>query len=248
MERLEALIILFVIGVGLFCTALFFWRYIWFSRNPRRFPPDGDNILSPADGKVVYVRRVHPQKPVLSTKGNKSILLSDLLREDLDGEKLLIGVFMSPFNVHINRTPLGGNVEYVKHHPPIHRNHNMTSMHWRTLAGVLPFYENSPHLITNERTVTLIKGSFHGRPVSCYINQIAGGSIRGIESFVKQGSAVGKGDVLGRIKIGSQVDTVITWNSAMNVRVRPGMRVRAGETIFVEYNRQNSDPQERWNE
>lgn len=233
MERPESFILIVALAGGFLFGAFTFWRYVWFNRNPKRRPPDGENILSPADGRIVYVRKVKAQEPVLSTKRNKSIGLSDILREDTDGERLLVGVFMSPFNVHVNRMPLRGTIECVTHYPAIHKNHNMGSMHWRTLIGRLPFYENSPHLITNERTVTRIKGSFCGEPISCYVNQIAGGSVRGIESFVRPGSVLAKGDAFGRIKIGSQVDTVISFKPTMSICVEPGMRVRAGETVFV---------------
>ncbi len=234
MERLGTLILILLAAGGLISLAFVFWRYVWFSRNPKRTPPEGENILSPADGKVVYVRKVRSGESVISTKHKRSILLSDLLRKDLDGEKLLIGVFMSPFDVHVNRSPLGGTVQSVTHYPPVHKNHNMTSMHWRTLLNFTPFYERSPHLITNERTVTHIRGFFCGEPLSCHVNQIAGGSVRGIESIARPGSTLKRGDILGRIKIGSQVDTVISWKPTMHLRVRPGMKVRAGESILVE--------------
>ena len=234
MERLESIILMLLIMGCVSVGAFVFWRYFWFNRNPKRTPPRGENILSPADGKIVYVRRVHSQEPILSTKRNRFILLSDLLREDLEGEKLLIGVFMNPFNVHVNRAPLSGIVEHIKHYQAIHKNHNMGSMHWRTLLGRLPFYENSPHLIANERRVTRIKGLFCGESISCYVNQIAGGSVSGIESFIRPGATLAKGNVFGRIKIGSQVDTIISWKPTMKICVRPGMKVRAGESVFVE--------------
>jgi len=233
MESLEPYILNPLIPGGLLLAAFAFWRYFWFYRNPKRTPPGGEGILSPADGKIVYVRRVRSREPILSTKLKRSIVLSDLIREDLDGEKILIGVFMSPFNVHVNRAPMSGTVESVRHYPAIHKNHNMGSMHWRTLLGLFPFHERSPHLITNERTVTLIRGSFCEENVFCYVNQIAGGSVRGIETFIRRGTALNKGDLLGRITIGSQVDTVISWKPTMRICVHPGMKVRAGESVFV---------------
>jgi phosphatidylserine decarboxylase len=110
----------------------------------------------------------------------------------------------------------------------------MTSMHWRSLVGRFPIYGRSPHLAENERTVTLIAGRFKAEPVNGYVVQIAGGSVRGSESYVPEGGSVRRGGVFGMIRIGSQVDLVLTWRESMNVRVRPGQRVRAGETILVD--------------
>lgn len=219
------------------CSLLFaylYWRYFWFFRNPDRNIPDGENILSPADGTVVYVKRVGPDEPVVSIKKDKSLCLGDMVRQDLNGIKVLIGVFMSPLDVHYNRVPMSGMVELIRHQPAKPRNYHMFSMHWRSLMRRLPIYEKSPHIIHNERTVTRIKGVFRNQPISCYVVQIAGGSVNGIDSYVREGALVEKGHVFGMIRIGSQVDVIITWRETMNIKVRPGEKVRAGETIFVE--------------
>jgi phosphatidylserine decarboxylase len=110
----------------------------------------------------------------------------------------------------------------------------MGSMHWRAVMNRFPIYGNSPHILDNERTVTKIKGSFQGEPISCYVVQIAGGSVRGIESHVSPGEPVAKGQIFGMIRMGSQVDIVTTWNDSMTVKVRPGQKVRAAETVLVE--------------
>jgi phosphatidylserine decarboxylase len=107
-------------------------------------------------------------------------------------------------------------------------------MHWRSILRRHPIYEHSSHLIHNERTVTQISGLFKGNPLSCYIVQIAGGSVRGIESWVETGDRVEKGQVFGMIRVGSQVDLVVTWKEAMFVKVKPGDRVYAGESILIE--------------
>jgi len=87
--------------------------------------------------------------------------------------------------------------------------------------------------LANERTVTKIRGSFKGKEVSTYVVQIAGKSVHGIDSYVKPGSEVAKGDIFGMIRIGSQVDLVVTHLPGMEVKVRPGDKVRAGETILI---------------
>jgi phosphatidylserine decarboxylase len=212
----------------------FFWRYVWFFRNPPRRVPPGEHIVSPADGTVVYVKQVPANAPVISIKKKRALSIADIVREDLNEIKVLIGVFMSPFDVHYNRAPLSGQVEFIHHHPAVLKNHHMGSMHWRSILRRHPIYEHSSHLIHNERTVTQISGLFKGHPLSCYVVQIAGGSVRGIESFVEPGHRVAQGQVFGMIRVGSQVDLVLTWKEAMFIKVKPGDRVVAGESILIE--------------
>lgn len=214
--------------------AFLFWRYIWFFRNPRRTIPDGPNIVSPADGTVVYVKQVQPQEKVIALKQGVAVSVNDITRADLEAPKVLIGVFMSPFNVHYNRMPFSGKIDFIKHYPAQGVNRHMGPMHWRTLLKFRPLYADSLHIFINERTVTKIQGSFKEEPVNGYIVQIAGKSVHGIDSYVQPGQEVAKGDIFGMIRIGSQVDLVVTWRPGMQLRVKPGDRVYAGETIFIE--------------
>jgi phosphatidylserine decarboxylase len=209
------------------------WRYVWFFRNPPRVPPPGDNILSPADGTVVYVSLVKPHEEVVIIKQGIKARLADIVREDLDQPKISIGIFMSPFNVHYNRIPLAGRVAAIKHHPATPHNLSMFFMHWRTLLRRVPLYRHSGHIIQNERTVTRVESRFRGKQVSYYIVQIAGWSVAGIDSYVKVGEEVSKGKIFGMIRIGSQVDLVMPYHPDMYLMVKPGDRVRAGETVLI---------------
>jgi phosphatidylserine decarboxylase len=210
-----------------------YWRYIWFFRNPERHPPSGENIVSPADGTVVYVTLAKPGEEVISIKQGVRAKVEDILKEDLDCSKVHLGIFMSPFNVHYNRVPLSGRVEFVKHHPPILKNYHMGPMHWRTLLRQRPLYQNSLHIVANERTVTKVNGEFRGETIPYYVIQIAGKSVKGIDSYTRAGAAVEKGVVFGMIRIGSQVDLVMPYKMGMNILAQPGDRVRAGETILI---------------
>jgi phosphatidylserine decarboxylase len=86
----------------------------------------------------------------------------------------------------------------------------------------------------NERTVTKINGSLRGTAVSCYVVQIAAKTVAGIDSYFTPGQTVERGTTFGMIRIGSQVDVVIPWREEWNVRVHPGERVRAGETVLLD--------------
>lgn len=210
-----------------------YWRYVWFFRNPERHPPAGENIVSPADGTVVYVTLAKPGEEVISIKQGVRAKLEDILREDLERDKVHIGIFMSPLSVHYNRVPLSGRVEFIKHHPPILKNYHMGPMHWRTLLSLRPLYQNSLHIVGNERTVTKVKGEFQGETVPYYVIQIGGKSVNGIDSYTRAGAAVAKGAVFGMIRIGSQVDLVMPYKPGMKILAQPGDRVRAGETILI---------------
>src|SRR5580704_3821927 len=154
-------------------AAYLFWRYVWFWRNPERTPPAQAGLLAAADGTVVYVRKFTQADEVISIKRGLAARLVDITREDATLPKLLIGVFMSPFDVHYNRAPLSGTVEFVRHHPGRGRNVHMGAMHRRVLARRGPYYEGSAHLVQNERTVTKINGTLKGTPAACYVVQIA---------------------------------------------------------------------------
>jgi phosphatidylserine decarboxylase len=221
--------LLLVLAGAAYC----YWRYIWFFRNPERVPPPGESIVSPADGTVVYVKKVQPGQEVITVKQGAAATLSDIVREDLALPKLLIGIFMSPFNVHYNRAPLPGRIDFIRHHPARVKNYCMAAMHWRTLLKKLPLYENSRHIGHNERTVTKVAGRFQGEPLPYYLVQIAGKSVRGIDSYLAAGDEIAKGQVFGLIRIGSQVDLVVPLRPGMTIMVGPGDRVRAGETVLI---------------
>ncbi len=217
-------------------SAFLFWRYIWFFRNPARVAPKGENIVSPADGSVVYVKTIEPGEEVIVIKQGVAASVNDIVKEDLKRRKVLIGIFMSPFNVHYNRTPLSGEVEFIKHHLAANGNGNahMGPMHFRILSKRPPFSEGSVHIVGNERKVTKVNAVFKGSPLSYYIIQIAARSVDGIDVFAREGERVEKGELFGIIRIGSQVDLVIPWHEAMRIRVQPGDKVRAGESLLIE--------------
>ncbi|MFP3869216.1 MAG: phosphatidylserine decarboxylase [Desulfobacteraceae bacterium] len=210
-----------------------YWRYIWFFRNPARTPLPGDNLVSPADGTVVYVKQVQPGEEVMSIKQGVVVRLGDLVRQELAHPQLLIGIFMSPFDVHYNRIPLAGEVEFIRHYPAATENYAMRAMHWRTLCRRPPYYRGSWHILQNERTVTKINSFFKGKIIPQYIVQIAGKAVNGIDSYIAPGQQVDKGAVFGMIRIGSQVDLLVPYLEGMQILVAPGDKVRAGESILI---------------
>jgi phosphatidylserine decarboxylase len=226
---ISILILISVAGAG-----FLYWRYFWFFRNPPRIAPPGSNIVSPADGTVVYVKTVEPKENIIVIKQGIAAQIKDIVRQDVDSRKILIGIFMSPFNVHYNRAPITGTVEQIMHYPPKTANLHMGPMHFRILFNQMPFYRNSLHILENERTVTRIKGKFKEDEISCYVVQMAGKSVHGIDSYIPEGGSVGKGEIFGMIRIGSQVDVIVPELPQMQPKVKPGDKVKAGESILID--------------
>jgi len=234
MERITTLVIIVGVMIALLAAIFLFWRYVWFFRNPSRSIAPGDNIVSPADGTIVYVKRLASDDDVIVIKQGLSAKISDIIKEDVPMPKVLIGTFMSPLNVHYNRSPIEGRVDFVRHYPAKTKNLNMGSMQFRTLFHIRPYYWNSQHIVENERAVTRIIGLFKGQPISTYVVQIAGGHVSGIDTYVPEGSGVSKGEVFGMIRIGSQVDLILPDLPDMKIKVTEGDIVKAGESVLVE--------------
>ncbi len=214
-------------------AAYLFWRHYWFFRNPERVPPAAAGLLSPADGTVVYVKRVEPGADVVVIKQGVRATVRDLMGEDFAQAKLVVGIFMSPFDVHYNRAPLAGTVGFVHRHPAHGGNANMGEMHLRSLFGIEPRYAGSMHIVQNERAVTQFVGRYGGQPLPVYVVQIGSFAVHGIDSYFAPGARVERGETFGMIRIGSQVDLVVPWREGFHVRVRPGDKVVAGETVLV---------------
>jgi phosphatidylserine decarboxylase len=209
------------------------WRYWWFWRNPRRNIPRGEHFLSPADGTVVYVKRAAPYEPIISCKQGRAVSINDIVHEELDQAKILIGIFMSPLSVHYNRAPLTATLAYKKQYPAEGKNLHMGSMHWRCIWRKLPIYANSPHVIQNNRAVSHWRGQIRGQAASWYVVQIGGGSVHGIDVNPAVGEQVEQGEIFGMIRVGSQVDLIAPDLPGLSVKVAPGDRVVAGETVLI---------------
>jgi phosphatidylserine decarboxylase len=234
MERdLLTAAVLAAIGLLGLVAAHLFWRYYWFWRNPPRKVPRGEHFLSPADGTVVYVKHAAPSEAIIVCKQGQAASINDIVRDELDQPKILIGIFMSPFSVHYNRAPLGATLVYKRQYPAVGKNWYMGSMHWRTILGRLPIYAHSPHITQNNRAVSRWRGQFRGQEISCYMVQIGGGSVHGIDVYPAVGQPVEQGEIFGMIRVGSQVDLIVPDLPGLAVQVAPGDRVVAGETILI---------------
>ncbi len=179
---------LFSIGILLFGFTLNFFR------DPERKTPEGDNlVISPADGTILSVIETYED-------------------EYLNSECIRIAIFMSPLNVHVNRIPISGKVEYLKYYPGKY---------------LVAFEEKSS--LNNERMSTGINSKFG----KIKFTQIAGFIARRIVNELKLNQEVKAGERFGMIKFGSRVDVFIPKNAKVNVI--PEQKVYAGETILATF-------------
>ena len=187
---------------------------IVFFRDPDRPAPSREDVIvSPADGRVVYVRPVQPGQLPAATKKGRTYALQELAGTTLgDGCATVIGISMTMSDVHVNRAPAGGRVRLVKHVP-----------------GTFGSLRKPQMLLTNERVTTVIEEG----DLEVAVVQIASRLVRRIVTFVSEGDLLGLGQRIGVIRFGSQVDLIITASPRIRVAVQAGDRVVAGQTIMA---------------
>jgi phosphatidylserine decarboxylase len=174
---------------------------VWFFRNPKRSVPDGEGlVVAPADGKVVQIEEIEYD-------------------EYIGGPALLVGIFLSVFNVHINRAPLAARVI------------GLTYRKGKFLNAMLP--ESARE---NERLTVHLEGN-EGSHRRMIVRQIAGLIARRIVCWVKPGDDLGAGEQFGMIKLGSRTELVVPRDDTLRVETKLGAIVKAGETVLLKYER-----------
>ena len=166
-----------------------------FFRNPtRNIIPNEKNIISPADGKVVVIEEV--------VEG-----------EYFHDKRLQVSIFMSPFNVHVNRYPISGKISYFKYHP------GKYLVAWHPKSST-----------ENERTTVVVKSE---KSVDILFRQIAGALARRIVFYGKENEEVKQGSECGFIKFGSRVDLFFPIGTKLNVKLNEV--VRGGESVIAQF-------------
>lgn len=182
-----------------------------FYRDPERIvPTDPHLVLSPADGTVIYIRKVMPGDVLTAEKNGKRLMLADLARSSLMNQEVWqVGISMVFTDVHVNRSPISGKVTMVNHRPGA-----FLSLRDEDAVGV------------NERQTMVIEN----QDVQVGIVQIASRLVRRIEAYVKEGAEVPAGKRIGIIKFGSQVDLFVPVEQVPVLHIRRGQRLKAGVT------------------
>lgn len=208
-----------------------FWRLHWFFRDPVRHAPPGRVIVSPADGVVLYVRRVEKHTTPSPIKRGVPVALDEWIGQvECSGEGWLVGIYMTPLSVHFNRAPVPGRVTGVVPRPARTRNLSMTRPFMRLLWGLPPFEADSRYITENARNTIVIAGEL---PV--IVVQIADAYVNAVDCFVAPGEDVACGQKLGLIRMGSQCDVFVPDQPGVALDCQPGQKVYAGETIIGRY-------------
>ncbi len=203
-------LIVLIVFLLIFVLLFGFYRIV-FLRDPEREVPSGNNIVSPADGKVIKVIKLWNLDSVKIEKGLAGRISSFVPENCKEG--YLINIMMDIFNVHVQRAPIDGRVRRVKHSGGNFRN-----------AVYGDRFKNG---LENEKNEILIENDKIGK---FKVIQIAGFLARRIECSVKEKQKINKGERIGRILMGSQVSLILP--GGVRLSVNEGDKVRAGETIL----------------
>jgi phosphatidylserine decarboxylase len=209
---------------------LLYYHFYYFPRDPAREINAAARIVSPADRRVIYVKDVKDGMVPICVKKRREIPLNDIVKgyEQPDGGAL-VGIYLSPFDVHYQRSPISGVVKDISYHSAP-SNHVMASMFWRNYLRIQPMYEKSPHIFDNERNIIHIANDED----DMYVVQIADRYINRIDCYVKVGDAVEKGQKIGMIRGGSQVDLFVVRGKAEEMTgARVGEQVYGGLTAIA---------------
>jgi phosphatidylserine decarboxylase len=189
-----AALALVVLGFGFWPVALLFGILAafmaFFFRDPERRPPSDPNVVvAPADGRVTRVR-----------------LIAD---NSDDGSATVVSIFLSPFDVHINRAPIAGEITNVAY-----------------TRGKFLMATNENASLVNEQNALTIKGE----TITIVCKQVAGILARRIVCWKRVGERVALGERFGLIKFSSRTDILLPAN--VDVVVAEGARVQGGTTII----------------
>lgn len=197
-------------------VAVFVFLAYRFYRDPERTVPDRNGVIvSPADGKVIYVRESRNGMLPVSTKHSHEYQLQELTKTPFySQEAVVIGISMNFLDVHINRAPIAGRITFRHHFPGLFGSLRLPEM-----------------VFKNERATTIIEGD--GLQVA--VVQIASRLVRQIVSFVHEGQDVTLGQRIGAIRFGSQVDLILPARQDLKLTVQPGEQIRAGQSIIATF-------------
>lgn len=174
----------------------------YFFRNPKRKITSLQNIIvSPADGRVIDVGEYEEGR---------------FLKE----KTLKVSIFMSPFNVHVNRAPASGKILQTNYHP-----------------GKFLVASRDKASLLNEQNAFVMETENRYRIL---VVQIAGFVARRIVCYAKTGDHLNRGDIFGMIRFGSRVDLYLPLNVRPIVRV--GQHIKGGESIIGYFNEEEKNP------
>ena len=201
-----------IIGLLLTGVILVLWRFF---RDPERnIPNDPNAILSPADGKIIYIREIKEGTIPCPIKGKAHIKIGEITKTNFLKDKAgyIIGIYMSMLDVHLNRAPISGKVTFIKHT----LGKTISPKHWRSDTE-------------NVRNTIVIENN----NISVAVIQIGTPYISKVLCYASEGKNVNRGERIGKITWGSQVDAILPKEDNIEIVVNEGDQVYAGETIIA---------------
>ena len=234
MSPFYALAATLAVVVVLVLTTLYLLnRFVWFYRDPVRTPESTavNAIISPADGQVVYIKKFE-DGAVYSEKLGRRIELTEIA--ELDQTKgrsgWIIGMYMSPFDVHFNYAPVAGTVT-AQRYTKADANLPMVDLsEYIRIAFLRRPFDNfaAAFHLENERNTVVIQGG--GAPDIAVV-EIADKFVNKIDILAHEGDELKIGDKLGFIKRGSQVDVII-FADDIEWAAQFGQQTYGGQTVL----------------
>ena len=208
----------------------------FFFRDPLR-PTyiDNEHFYSPADGTILYQKMVLPSEQVLEIKGIDYTLQDVMGDKDYNKPSLVIGIFMSFYDVHINRIPYSGVIKYNRLEPIESTNKPMLAVEKDILNKVIN-PNNMDYLKYNERVLNTIYNS--SLNYTYHIVQIADEDINVIAPFKQQNDLCIQNERFSLIRWGSQVDLVLPLDKrfTFELLLKETMHINAGIDKLIKIN------------
>jgi len=206
-----------------------------FFRDPiRPTYADPSYFFSPADGIILYQQTVHPDECIVEIKG-RTYSLRDALRDPhYKSPSLVIGIFMTFFDVHVNRVPFPGQLSYRELDSIDTFNHPMLDVEKSILQDLRISTDLLEYLHHNQRVVNRIYSPELGQPY--YLLQIADYDVDCITPFnLRQNQRVSQGERFSVVRYGSQVDLIVPLSSRFDFETvqKTGDHVEAGIDILI---------------
>jgi len=204
-------------------------HHYFFRDPPRPLYSEPSVFFSPADGVVLYAKTVAPDEAIVDIKG-QNYSLREALRDDSFEERcLVVGIFMTFFDVHVNRIPYAGRLSYRALEPIDTYNHPMLDVEKSLLDDLRVPANGSHYLRHNQRVVNKIESFALEHPY--YVLQVADYDVDCITPFrLRQHEPFAQGERFSMIRFGSQVDLIVPLSEHHEyVAVQePGVHVTAG--------------------
>jgi phosphatidylserine decarboxylase len=214
----------------------------YFFRDPSRpLVSDASYFFAPADGIVLYQTRVEPDQRIVDIKGRQFTLRDAMRDSTYDCESLVIGIFMTLYDVHVNRVPFSGRLSYKELDAIDTYNYPMLEVEKALLDELRVRTDGATYLHNNQRVLNRIYASDLGQWY--YILQIADFDIDSILPYeLKQNRPFKQNQRFSQIRYGSQVDLIVplSENFDFTPLQRAGMHVEAGVDPLIRIDRKRA--------